>query len=694
MRNGASTDPPTDPFSAVPLPSHPVPPGARDPSQPPGSRPKGRSKLPPGVSPDIFGPTGSPGLLGMGGAGGQQGPVSPGGPGLGAPGPSGSLGSPGLPPPTPKPEPWRVAAPQNPAPGDAGPPGRRPSRAEGTPPRRRGRGLLLALVLLVLGGLAYVVPAIVMAGKMLPGTSVRGVDIGGLTATEAADRLRDKLAAPAGSPMTVRAAGKEYTLDPEEAGLEFDVVATIDQAPSDFPSPGEVWRALTGTDDLGPKVSVDPELMKTAVRGLARKIDLRVRDGAVTFKDTRPVAVAPRDGRRLEQKAAADAIAKAFLGTPGTIDLPVSVIKPRATPEAVEKATTEAAKALSGPVTLVRGDRRAQLTVGTLAAHLTYEPDDTGDMHPVFDAKGAVADLENGLVDPGLAPKEPTFEIVGNRPKLVSGRKGQGVDTEKLADDMAALLAKGGERTVQVTLTTVEPRLTDAQARALGIKEKISEFTTPYVCCPPRVTNIRTLARIMDGYIVKPGETFSLNGVIGERDTARGFVPAPMIQGGRLVDSVGGGISQFVTTMYNAVFFGGLEDVQHVPHEFYISRYPAGRESTVSWPEPDFRWRNDSKYGVLVKTSFTNSGVTVAFWSTKRYDIESISSERYNVTPFKSVTESGPKCIPMEGQQGFTIDVWRIFKQDGEELKRTKQTTIYRPELNLKCVTGGTPQTE
>ena len=215
------------------------------------------------------------------------------------------------------------------------------------------------------------------------------------------------------------------------------------------------------------------------------------------------------------------------------------------------------------------------------------------------------------------------------------------------------MVAEDGSRTIPVTLATVQPRISETEARKLGIKEKVSEFTTPYDCCLSRVTNIQTIAKLLDGYLVKPGETFSLNGVIGQRDTARGFVPAPMIQGGRLIDSVGGGISQFVTTMYNAVFFGGFEDVQHMAHEFYISRYPAGRESTVSWPEPDFRWKNDSKYGVLVKTSFSNSGVTVAFWSTKRYDIESVSSDRYNVTPFKRETDSGPDCIPMVGQHGF-----------------------------------------
>jgi hypothetical protein len=70
---------------------------------------------------------------------------------------------------------------------------------------------------------------------------------------------------------------------------------------------------------------------------------------------------------------------------------------------------------------------------------------------------------------------------------------------------------------------------------------------------------------------------------MGERTAARGFVLAPMIQAGKLVDAVGGGVSQVATTFYNAAFFAGLELIEHTPHEFYISRYPMGREATVSW---------------------------------------------------------------------------------------------------------------
>ncbi|MFC7564485.1 VanW family protein [Actinomadura namibiensis] len=213
----------------------------------------------------------------------------------------------------------------------------------------------------------------------------------------------------------------------------------------------------------------------------------------------------------------------------------------------------------------------------------------------------------------------------------------------------------------------------------------MSTFTTRFPCCAPRVRNIQTISRILDGRIVRPGETFSLNGTVGRRDRARGFVEAPMILNGRFVNDVGGGVSQFTTTMFNAVFFGGLEDVQHTPHSFHISRYPAGRESTVSYPQPDFRWRNDSPYGVLIDTSFTGTSVTVTFWSTRRYEIRSQSSARYAVRGFESRTESGPGCIPMPGAEGFKIDVWRIFKRDGKVVRRQKFHTTYLPEPRVTC---------
>jgi vancomycin resistance protein YoaR len=121
----------------------------------------------------------------------------------------------------------------------------------------------------------------------------------------------------------------------------------------------------------------------------------------------------------------------------------------------------------------------------------------------------------------------------------------------------------------------------------------VSHFRTLYPPGEPRVINIRRAAQLLDGTVLAPGERWSMNSALGRRTRARGFVPAPMISGGVLVNSVGGGISQVATTLYNAAFFAGLRLVAHTPHSFYISRYPMGREATISWGGPELIFQND-----------------------------------------------------------------------------------------------------
>jgi vancomycin resistance protein YoaR len=129
------------------------------------------------------------------------------------------------------------------------------------------------------------------------------------------------------------------------------------------------------------------------------------------------------------------------------------------------------------------------------------------------------------------------------------------------------------------------------------------------------VTNIKRAVQILDGQMLPSGGTFSLNAALGERTIARGFVPAPMISGGLFVDSVGGGISQVATTLYNAAFFAGLELVAHTPHSFYIDRYPMGREATISWGGPELIFRNDWNAPIRIKARATNTSVRFRLFS-------------------------------------------------------------------------------
>jgi vancomycin resistance protein YoaR len=265
---------------------------------------------------------------------------------------------------------------------------------------------------------------------------------------------------------------------------------------------------------------------------------------------------------------------------------------------------------------------------------------------------------------------------------------GTGVAPATLAEQLLPVLTEDAPRTVTAQLGPVPADFTTEEAQALGIKEEIGSFTTN-IGNASSGENIRVVAAEVDGALVLPGETFSLNGFTGPRGLAQGYVEAGVINNGQFTTAVGGGISQFATTMFNAVFFSGLEDVFHKPHSYYISRYPAGREATVYYDSIDLQWRNDSDTGVYIDTAWTPGTITVTFYGTKRYEIQSVSSDRYNQrSPVVQEKPDDGTCKPQAGSTGFDITVTRVFRDlaTGAEVKREDFQTRYAAEPVIRCI--------
>jgi hypothetical protein len=220
----------------------------------------------------------------------------------------------------------------------------------------------------------------------------------------------------------------------------------------------------------------------------------------------------------------------------------------------------------------------------------------------------------------------------------------------------------------------------------MGPISQVSSFATDYSCCEPRVTNIQTIAAAVNDTIVWPGETFSLNDLVGPRTEEKGYVLAPQILQGEFVDAIGGGVSQFATTFFNAIFFGCYEIVEHTPHSFYFSRYPEGREATISWPSPDVVFRNDSDALILIKAYASDNRVSVAFYGNNGgKDCTSERSDRRDPTEYTTVFEEDPTLSPTAevvdtyGSDGWTVDVTRIITSpDGESASET-WTHTYLP---------------
>ena len=204
----------------------------------------------------------------------------------------------------------------------------------------------------------------------------------------------------------------------------------------------------------------------------------------------------------------------------------------------------------------------------------------------------------------------------------------------------------------------------------------MSTFTTYYPYAEYRNVNIGRAAELVNGTVLKPGETFSLNDTVGERTRENGFTEGFIISNGIFKEDLGGGVSQMATTTFNAMFFAGLKDVEHKPHSFYIDRYPEGREATVAWGAVDLRFQNDTPYGVLISAHVTPSTpssqgvVTVSMYSTKYWDITTSTSDRYNYTSEQTRTLRTEDCYPNDGYGGFDVDVTRYFKKPGESRAR------------------------
>ncbi|MGH8904009.1 MAG: VanW family protein, partial [Egibacteraceae bacterium] len=227
------------------------------------------------------------------------------------------------------------------------------------------------------------------------------------------------------------------------------------------------------------------------------------------------------------------------------------------------------------------------------------------------------------------------------------------------------------------------------QARGLGIVQQVSSFTTNHACCQTRVTNIHRIADMVNGTVIRPGKTFSLNAHVGNRIPEKGFLPGKAIQDGVFVDQIGGGVSQFTTTMFNAAYFGGYDIVEHKPHSYYISRYPEGREATLNYPHVDLKIRNNSPHGILVQTSYTDTSVSVSFWATRWVAVESITGPRTNPREPETQYRENPSLPPgseqvvQESAPGFDVTVTRILRfPDGRQRRQDFRTT-YNPQPKI-----------
>jgi vancomycin resistance protein YoaR len=553
--------------------------------------------------------------------------------------------------------------------------------------------MLLAVAAVLLSSTAA--DAVASAGRIRSGVRVGGLELGGRTFEQAERALTSRAKLLAARDALFTATGSTVSLAPETVQYFPDVDATLASARRVGRGGNivvRIWQRLRTyftSSDIGWRSDLDRKAARKSVDDWAKTFDNPGHEAGIKADAGRIVPVAPLAGRRLDRARAIRIVVRGFETWPRRpVALPFTTRGRRTDMRDAENAADRANRLVRAPITLTSPAGSIELQPEELARMLEAVPRRNA-LIVQFSPELVKQHLAERMKPFERASRDASFDISGTSVAVRPSEDGLKFDATKTAEALGDIADRDAPRTTDAAFTTVTPTLTTDEAKALRIREMVSTFTTRHPAGQPRVKNIHIIADTVNNTIVKPGEVFSLNRRAGERTADRGYVMAPMIFDGEFKDQVGGGVSQFATTMFNAVFFGGYEFVSYKPHSYYISRYPAGRDATVSWPAPDFKFRNNSGAGILIRTSYSGSSITVTFYGDKegkRVDVE--SEPRTNIKPIPEKVVKAADYKKQDGAEGFDIVVWRIITRDGKT-RRQKFFTRYLAEPRL--VLEGTP---
>lgn len=553
--------------------------------------------------------------------------------------------------------------------------------------RRRLRWLWVVLGIVGLGGVIYAADLIMSEGTVPRGVTVVGVDIGSMSPDQAEVRLRNQLAEHVKSPVTVQAGGLETTFDPTTSGLSVNWEATVKQAGRQPKNPITRLLSVWKTREVGTVSHFNEQVLGGTISRVSTALSQNPQDATLLINDQGKAVIADDvDGQTAEPDVVESKLRKEWLNTKHQLAVDVKVTPAAVKRSAAEKASREVVeKVTAGDLVFTgRNDVIGVIRPMDMGRVVTFSSD--GDhLRTDWNAEAAKDILLSTLGQTEVEFRNANFEVNGADLTVIPSQDGVEIDWAKTLDPLDAKFLDTANRNHEVVYNDQQATYTTEMAQGATFNDVMGAFTTDGFARDSGV-NIQQVAAKVNGAIVLPGETFSLNGFTGPRGEAEGYVEAGIIDQGHADRAVGGGISQFATTLYNASYFAGMEDTSHTAHSYYISRYPAGREATVFEGAIDLQFKNTFDTPVLIRTSAGSSTVSVELRGVRHVDVESIPGERTSYTDPQRMELTGDTCSASSGSRGFTTSDTRVIRDlSGRELSRRTTTTKYDPAPIVTC---------
>ena len=569
--------------------------------------------------------------------------------------------------------------------------------------RRRARSRLLLQVLAAVVAVALALVALfgaVFAGspsKIPAGVTIAGVSVGGMTPAAAQKLLERRSAALENVPVTFFSGSKRWQVTPHRLGVEADWAAAVDAAKRQ----GEGLGPLRGFQrvrvrvfgaDIAPPAQVYEPALEYQLGQIARDLDQPKREAAIVLSGMKPVLVEGQAGRTLNSDRAAATIVGALASlSRAETPLPVDVERVTVTAADLRPVLAQTRRALSAPIRLELGKTWWRLRPQRIAELLALPRD--GARTLAIGGPRAEKWFERFGGRVGRPPTDAHFRSTSDG-TVVIRPSADGIKLDVAATSreiLAAALAPGARRVGDVVVAKHSPALTTDKARSLGITRVLSSYSTYYSGTADRIQNLQLAVKLLDGTLVAPGGTFSLNEAVGPRTVERGFRTAPVIIGNEYEEDVGGGVSQVATTVFNAAWEAGVKVLERNPHSLYISRYQLGRDATVNYPDLDLKFRNDTGKWMVVLGASGSNGIAVTLAGTptgRRVVSEPGPLVVTGKPPEKRVKDPtltvGTEVVEELGSSPQSVTVKRIvYNKDGSVLYDETWRTNYRGEKRV-----------
>lgn len=482
----------------------------------------------------------------------------------------------------------------------------------------RRRMALLAVPLLVLAAGFLIATFDIRShdGRVARSVELNGVNVGGFSADELETELQRLNSYVETAPVYIETPEAAYQIDADRLGLQIDFVQTraavLEAGREGSPAtrPFRWVQALFSPHEVDAVLRLDPAAAEAGLAAVSKTISiepgqptLELRNGRLALDPGTPGSILDvnrllRDlSGSLPSDPGAAITVEAFTTSDSMIDVEIQALVDR-----LNGGSTQ-------PIDLVVDGTMVQVPGAEVRAMVRIdlsgpEPRASLDAPSLF----AWINQAAGIAVPSIDTRG--LIVDGSQIRLPATNAAMCCEVDTPDRVLDGIL--NGNQPIEIAL--IRDDLTPLVE--LGIAELIGEFTTRHASGEARVTNIQRMAEMVRGAVIQPGDEFSLNNFVGERTTAKGFVPAGVIYNGVFTEDIGGGVSQFATTLFNAAFFGGLDLNAYQAHSIYIDRYPYGREATVNWPNVDLRLGNPTEYPVLIWSEYTADSITVKLFGT------------------------------------------------------------------------------